>query len=307
MKKAAFVTGVGVLVAVITAYSAEADLPGRSWVKSGAAANLNLTDEQLDALDKESYGHRAKSVELGARLKQKRNEVRYLLDQEKIDRKAVLRASEETAAVETEMLENRIDRKLAMRDVLSPLQQEKAGEMLSRRPERAGEKGPRRQAGERREKGKKFFKGEGAGTWWENPQVAGDLGLTEDQSTQLRDSFYKLGQERIGLAAQKEIKKMALKRAMDAAEVDRPEVDGLVGGIGEIETALAKNRAEAMISEREILKADQIEKLKAIKMEEAKERRGFLREHALGREGGRKRRHEKTRGPGRSECPGDEA
>jgi len=203
------------------------------------------------------------------------------------------------AKVETEMRANRVDRKLAMRGLLSPLQQEKLDEMRSLRPERGGEKGLRMKARARREKGRKSFRGDGAGTWWEDPQIVGDLGLTKEQDTQLRDSFYKLGQERIGLAAQKEIKEMALKRALDATEVDRTEIDGILGGIGEIETALAKNRAESMISEREILNAEQLDKLKAIKVEEAKERREFIRECALNRAGRERRGPERRRGTGR--------
>lgn len=303
MKKVILFSAVGILATVVTAYSLEGNRPGRWWEKAGASAKLDLEDEQAEALDRASFDHRTREIELRASLKRKRNEVRYLLDREKIDRKAVLEASEEMAKIENEMRANRIDRRIAMRGVLTPLQREKIDEMLSRRPERAGDKGRRMKTRARKEKGRKFFRGEGAGRWWEDPRVAADISLTEEQVTELRDSSYKLEQERIGLEARKKIEEMALKRAMDAAEADRTEIDGLLGGIGEVEVALARNRAEAMISEREILSAEQLDKLREFRIEKAEERRGYFRERILGsRDRGRK-------GPGtrRGGCPGDEA
>ena len=299
MKKVLVLTVAGVLVAVVAAYSLEAKLPGKWWMKPDVAAKLKLDEEQVRALDQAALDSRTKAIELKARLKKKRNEIEYLLRQDPVDKKAVIRASEEMAAAGTEILANRIDGRLATRETLSGLQREKIEEMARPRRGRDDKRGRGKRHRGRRSKAGGFFRNEATGEWWENPGVAAEVGLTQEQRGELRDSSYKFGQERIGLEADKEIKDLALKSAMDDPDVERKTIDGIIGEIGGIEKALARNRAESMIAERETLTVEQVDKLEAVRIEKAGERREFIRECALNRAGRDRRAPERRRGTGR--------
>ena len=298
MKKVLVLTVVGVMGAVVAAYSLEAKLPGQWWRKPDVAAKLKLDDEQVRALDQAAFDSRTKAIEIKARLKKKRNEIEYLLRQDPIDKKTVIRASEEMAEAGTEILANRIDGRLAARETLSGLQREKVEEMAQPRRRRDDKRGRGKRHRGRRSKAGGIFGKAATGEWWENPGVAAEVGLTQEQRGELRDSSYKLGQVRIGLEADKEIKELALRSAMDDPDVERKTIDGIIGEIGEIEKDLARNRAESMIAEREILTVEQVDKLEAVRIEEAKDRREFIRERALKRAGGERRAPERRRRPG---------
>ena len=131
--------------------------------------------------------------------------------------------------------------------------------------------------------------------------LSGRANVTKEQIQGLTESSYKIGQKQIELRAQKEIKELSLKSAMDNPEVDRTAIDGIIKEIGEIDKVISGNRAELMIAERETLTGEHFDKLKAVKIGEAKERRRFLRELALRRPG------RKKRPTGRRCGPGDEA
>lgn len=100
-----------------------AERPGR---RSGEMGDeLGLTDQQIKEMREIQYNFRKTSIGLRADLKEARLELRHQMMQESTDEKEIARLVDQVAEAQKRVLKNEVERKLAMKEVLTPEQFEK--------------------------------------------------------------------------------------------------------------------------------------------------------------------------------------
>ena len=107
------------------------------------ADELGLTDEQMENIKDAQYDFRKAEIGLLADLKISRLELRRLMMQEKPDQKQITQLVDKIADNQKELLKNNIDRKLAMKEILTKEQFKKLTRMKAERRKEKMEKGPR--------------------------------------------------------------------------------------------------------------------------------------------------------------------
>ncbi len=157
------------VVALVLVFSlVYADTPDRPF--RGMRDNLDLTDAQVKQMQEIQYDFAKTGIGLRADLKEARLALQHELAQPNVDKKEVDKLVDQVAQAQKMLLKHRIDRRMAMKDVLTPEQLEKfqqmhGGMMMG---ERMG-----RRMGKRM--GRKM--GEGRGCW---QQGAGGFGPRGD-------------------------------------------------------------------------------------------------------------------------------
>ena len=110
-----------------------------------AADELGLTDDQVDKLADMRFEHQKEMIKKRAALKEARLELRHLMRDAEVDRKAVLSRQEKVSALKADVARMRLDYRLGMRTVLSAEQLDKWMKMCRKHgpEERMGHKGKR--------------------------------------------------------------------------------------------------------------------------------------------------------------------
>jgi len=144
------------------------------------------------------------------------------------------------------------------------------------------------------------------GKWWKRPRVAGEIGLTSDQSREIETIFVRSRSRLIDLKADLEKKQGELQDAIEDATADR---DGVAERIDKVEDAraeLQKARALMLLDMKRVLRQEQWDALKRMQ-EEARRvmeerRRRFREEEQRERRGPRERPEDRRdqRNPSRS-------
>jgi Spy/CpxP family protein refolding chaperone len=109
------------------------------------------------------------------------------------------------------------------------------------------------------------------GKWWKNPGVAAELGLSQDQSTEIEKVFVRSRPKLIDLKADLEKKQFDLQVAMDDKTADRSAVEKKIEAVEIARAALQKTRALMILDMKQVLKPDQWERL-VQKQQERRER-----------------------------------
>lgn len=111
------------------------------------AEELGLTDQQMKDLRELQYNFRKTGIGLRADLKEARLELRHQMMQESPDKREIAKLVDQVAQAQKEVLKHEVDRKLAMKEILTPEQYEKfmQGRGERRRGEKMGERGKSRQ------------------------------------------------------------------------------------------------------------------------------------------------------------------
>jgi Spy/CpxP family protein refolding chaperone len=133
-----------------------ADTPERPF--KGMRDDLGLTDAQVKQMQEIQYDFAKTGIGLRADMKEARLALQHELTQPNVDQKEVDKLVDQVAQAQKMLLKHRIDRRLAMKNVLTPeqwdkFQQMRGGMMMG---ERMGERTGHRM-------GKKM--GEGRGCW----------------------------------------------------------------------------------------------------------------------------------------------
>lgn len=118
------------------------------------ADELGLTDEQMDSMRDVQYNFRKAQIGLRAELKTARLELRHLMMEEEPNQGEISKLVDRIASTQKELLQQNMDRKLAMKGILTPEQFKEFMKMRGERGERKMGKGeasrPHRSHGFRR-------------------------------------------------------------------------------------------------------------------------------------------------------------
>lgn len=139
---------IGVLALVISFAYAQHPRPPLSKMTQ----KLDLTDEQTDNIKDIQYNFKKSQIGLRADLKTARLELRHAMMQEKPDSKEIANLVDQIAETQKRLLKNNVDRKLALKGILTPEQFEKfhqrkaewMGERMERGAKRPGHRPPQR-------------------------------------------------------------------------------------------------------------------------------------------------------------------
>lgn len=111
----------GILVLVFSL--AYAERPGRD--RGEMVDELGLTEEQMDSMRDVRYNFRKAQIGLRAELKTSRLELRHLMMEEKPNQGQIGKLVDQIADTQKELLKQRIDKKLAMKEILTAEQLKK--------------------------------------------------------------------------------------------------------------------------------------------------------------------------------------
>src|ERR1700739_4101831 len=108
------------------------------------------------------------------------------------------------------------------------------------------------------------FHGMERGRWWNNPRIAQQIGLTDDQKKKMDDIFQQHRLQLIDLSAAVEKQEAIMQPLIGADQPDEAKILSQIDAIAQARAELEKNRARMLLSIRETLTLDQWKKLKTI-------------------------------------------
>jgi Spy/CpxP family protein refolding chaperone len=144
MRRKFLVLAVAVLGVLVLVFSlAQARSPRQNlWEK---ADELGLTDEQMESMREVRYNFQKAQIGLRAELKTSRLELRHLMMDEQPNQGEINKLVDKIADSQKKLLKQRVDKKLAMKEILTPEQFKKFIKMR-------GEHGKRRMGDRRGER-----------------------------------------------------------------------------------------------------------------------------------------------------------
>lgn len=110
-----------------------------------AADDLGLTDDQMDKLADMRFEHQKEMIKKRAALKEATLELRHLMRDAEVDKKAALSRQEKISGIKADIARTKLDHRLGMRTVLSTEQLDRWLKMCRKHGpgERMGHKGER--------------------------------------------------------------------------------------------------------------------------------------------------------------------
>ncbi|KPL01277.1 MAG: hypothetical protein AMJ91_00520 [candidate division Zixibacteria bacterium SM23_73_3] len=133
------VTMVGVLVLVSSSVYAQPPCPSLMDM----ADELGLTDGQVENIREIQYNFKKTEIGLRAELKTSRLELRHLMMKENPSQKEIGRLVDRIAEAQKKVLKQNVDRKLALKEILTPEQFEKFIQMKRERGKGKMGRGPK--------------------------------------------------------------------------------------------------------------------------------------------------------------------
>lgn len=140
------------------------------------------------------------------------------------------------------------------------------------------------------------FRGGERGRWWDKPDVAQQVGITDDQKKQMDDIFQQNRLQLIDLHAALEKQEVLLRPMLEADQLDEQKVLSQIDAIAQARADLEKANARMLFSIRKVLTPDQWKKLQALAQQ---------RHQGAGEWGGR-RGWRGQQGPPRPPAPGED-
>lgn len=108
------------------------------------------------------------------------------------------------------------------------------------------------------------FRGAERGRWWNNPQVAQQIGLTDDQKAKMDDIFQQNRLQLIDLHAALQKQEVLLRPMLEADQPDESKVLSQIDAIAQARAELEKANARMLFGIRKVLTPDQWKKLQAM-------------------------------------------
>lgn len=136
MKKRTYLLGVVLMGFLVLAFSlAYAQTPGAGsgMGRMEKAEELKLTDDQKEGVQEIQYNFNKNAIGLRAELKTSRLELRHLLMQDDPSQKEISKLVDMIADAQKKLLKNQVDKKLALKEILTPEQFEKFMMMRGKR------------------------------------------------------------------------------------------------------------------------------------------------------------------------------
>ena len=101
------------------------------------------------------------------------------------------------------------------------------------------------------------------GKWWDNPQVAEQLGLTADQKKRMDDIFQQHRMKLIDLHAAVQKAELTMEPLVAADQPDVTKIEAQIDKVATARAELEKNNARMLLAIRGVLTPDQFQKLQA--------------------------------------------
>ena len=111
------------------------------------------------------------------------------------------------------------------------------------------------------------FRGGEHGRWWDNPHVAQQIGLTDEQKTKMDDIFQQHRLQLIDLNATLEKDEVVLHPLLEADQLDETKILSQIDAIAQARADLEKANARMLFGIRKVLTPDQWKKVQALARE----------------------------------------
>jgi Spy/CpxP family protein refolding chaperone len=108
------------------------------------------------------------------------------------------------------------------------------------------------------------FRAGGPGRWWDNPNVAQQVGVTDDQKKKMDDIFQQNKLRLIDLKATLEKQEAVMQPLIEADQPDEGKILGQIDAIAQARAELEKANARMLFGIRTVLTADQWKKLRSM-------------------------------------------
>jgi periplasmic protein CpxP/Spy len=108
------------------------------------------------------------------------------------------------------------------------------------------------------------FRGGEHGRWWDKPEVAQQVGITDDQKKQMDDIFQQNRLQLIDLHAALEKQEVQLRPMLEADQLDEQKVLTQIDAVAQARANLEKANARMLFSIRKVLTPDQWKKLQTL-------------------------------------------
>lgn len=119
------------------------------------------------------------------------------------------------------------------------------------------------------------FHGGGPGRWWDNPNVAQQIGLTDDQKKKMDDIFQQHKLQLIDLKAAVEKQEAIMEPLVQADQPDEAKILSQIDAIAQARAELEKANARMLLGIRTVLTPDQWKKVRAVVHERMQQREGM--------------------------------
>jgi periplasmic protein CpxP/Spy len=106
--------------------------------------------------------------------------------------------------------------------------------------------------------------GQGHARWWNNPRLAQQVGLTDDQKKKMDDIFQQHRLKLIDLNAAVQKQEAVMQPLIEADQPDETKILAQIDAIAQARAELEKDRARMLFGIRQTLTPDQWKKLRAI-------------------------------------------
>ncbi len=110
---------------------------------------------------------------------------------------------------------------------------------------------------------------------WDKPQIAKELGLTDEQVSKLKEADFATREKALDLRSKMENYGLELEKAFSASTVNEKRVREIAAQMKDVRGEMFMQRIESWLTAKKILSPEQIDKLKENRMERRKHRRGF--------------------------------
>src|SRR6201993_3928781 len=108
------------------------------------------------------------------------------------------------------------------------------------------------------------FRGGGPGRWWDNPNVAQQVGITDDQKKKMDDIFQQNRLRLIDLKAAVEKQEAIMQPMIQADQPDEAKILSQIDAIAQARAELEKANARMLLGIRTVLTPDQWKKFRAL-------------------------------------------
>jgi periplasmic protein CpxP/Spy len=108
------------------------------------------------------------------------------------------------------------------------------------------------------------FHGGGPGRWWDNPNVAQQIGLTDDQKKKMDDIFQQHKLQLIDLKAAVEKQEAIMEPLIQADQPDEAKILSQIDAIAQARAELEKANARMLLGIRTVLTPDQWKKVRTM-------------------------------------------
>ena len=116
------------------------------------------------------------------------------------------------------------------------------------------------------------FHGGGPGRWWDNPNIAQQVGITDDQKKKMDDIFQQHKLQLIDLKAVVEKQEAILQPLIGADQPDESKILSQIDAIAQARAELEKANARMLFGIRTVLTPDQWKKVRAMVRERMDQR-----------------------------------